>query len=338
MEGFIMQQTNFPFICCIVDDASTDGEQSVIKRYIQDNFNLSDGSESFNRETDVAFVTYARHKKNRNCYFVVYFLKENHYSQKKSKNQYFDEFGKKCSYVALCEGDDYWIDKNKLQKQVDFLAQHSSCSMVCTRTLFFSQRLNKIVAENRYKHNSCFLDSKSVILKGGEFISTASICLKRFVLDDFPLYCLNCYIGDYPLQIMCAMKGCVYYLDDIMTVYRMDNVSSWCGAAAKNMNIFSIDKYNRKRTLQDMLYGFSIDYPKYRKQFLGRIAFSINNEITRKTPKHVAKSIILFYDNYISRFKWYWKLDLLIRLYTPNFILGVYTKLSSKLFLNKYLS
>lgn len=56
MNGFCMQETNFPFICCILDDASTDGEQSIIKKYIEDNFDLSETSEYYYKETDIFFL------------------------------------------------------------------------------------------------------------------------------------------------------------------------------------------------------------------------------------------------------------------------------------------
>ena len=101
MNGFTMQQTSFPFVCTIVDDASTDGEQEVIRKYVEDNFDLSEGSVAYNKETDYAYVTYAQHKTNKNCYFVVLYLKENHYSQRKPKMGYLSEWRDMCEYEAL---------------------------------------------------------------------------------------------------------------------------------------------------------------------------------------------------------------------------------------------
>ena len=88
MNGFTMQQTNFPFICTIVDDASTDGEQEVIKEYVQEHFDLQDSSVSCEKNTDYGHVTFAQHKTNKSCFFAVIYLKENHYSQRKSKAPY----------------------------------------------------------------------------------------------------------------------------------------------------------------------------------------------------------------------------------------------------------
>ena len=81
MNGFCNQQTNFPFICCIVDDASTDGEQEVITDYLNEYFDMHNSSVAYKKETDYAHIFYSQHKENKNCYFVVLFLKENHYKK-----------------------------------------------------------------------------------------------------------------------------------------------------------------------------------------------------------------------------------------------------------------
>ncbi len=73
MNGFCMQETSFPFLAIICDDASTDGEQVVIRKYLQDHFNTS--SKSW--ETDEAQMVLAQHKTNSNCSFLVIFLKTN---------------------------------------------------------------------------------------------------------------------------------------------------------------------------------------------------------------------------------------------------------------------
>ncbi len=129
MNGFCMQQTTFPFVCCIVDDASTDGELEVLKKYFQEHFDLEDKSKVRYVETDEYFLTFTRHKDNINCYFAIYLLKYNHYSVKKAKALYFKHFTENVKYIAICEGDDYWTDPNKLQTQVDFLESHPDYSM-----------------------------------------------------------------------------------------------------------------------------------------------------------------------------------------------------------------
>ena len=74
LNGFCMQQTSFPYVCCILDDASTDGEQNVIRKYLEDYFDLNDNSVVKNEDTDDYLLTFAQHKSNRNCYFAVFYL------------------------------------------------------------------------------------------------------------------------------------------------------------------------------------------------------------------------------------------------------------------------
>lgn len=136
MNGFVMQQTSFPFVCTIVDDASTDGEQEVIRNFVEGNFDLQD-SVAYEKDTDYGHVSFVRHKTNRECYFAIVYLNENHY-RKKSKLPYLTEW-MDTKYVANCEGDDYWTDPLKLQKQVDFLEEHEDYSLCCHRYKIYNQ-------------------------------------------------------------------------------------------------------------------------------------------------------------------------------------------------------
>ena len=77
LNGFVMQQTDFPFVAVVIDDASTDGEQEVIKAYVNEHFNHSEEAGYKQWETEDAYWTFARHKKNGNCYFVAVYLKRN---------------------------------------------------------------------------------------------------------------------------------------------------------------------------------------------------------------------------------------------------------------------
>ena len=105
-DGFCMQITNFPFICGIIDDCSTDGEEEIIQSYLRKNFVLDDKDRVLNEETDDYVLTFAQHKKNYNCFFLVLFLKYNHY-KKKSKVPYVKRWYDTTKYVAVCEGDDF---------------------------------------------------------------------------------------------------------------------------------------------------------------------------------------------------------------------------------------
>jgi glycosyltransferase involved in cell wall biosynthesis len=184
MNGFCMQQTTFPFVCCIMDDASTDGEPEVIKRYLQEHFDLSDTSVVRNDETDDYVRIFAQHKENKNCYFVACFLKYNHY-RKKLKFPYIAEWNDHAKYVALCEGDDYWIHPQKLQLQAEYLDVHDEISLTCTRYNLLVQDSGKITlfpnyyfdAEENQRKEVFMFTREDVFLKG--WITKTPTCMYR---------------------------------------------------------------------------------------------------------------------------------------------------------------
>ena len=64
LEGFAMQETSFPVVTVIVDDASTDNTAGVIRKFVEENFDLADKSVAYEKETDAVHILYARHKTN----------------------------------------------------------------------------------------------------------------------------------------------------------------------------------------------------------------------------------------------------------------------------------
>ena len=122
LNGFAMQRTNFPFLCCVFDDASTDGEQDVLKRWIDNHCN-PDEVEIYDHP--LAIVLMAPDKDNPNCMYAIHLQKVNTWGKPEKRNllNYWRQFGE---FIALCEGDDYWIDSLKLQEQVNFLENNQN--------------------------------------------------------------------------------------------------------------------------------------------------------------------------------------------------------------------
>lgn len=331
MNGFCMQQTNFPFVCVIVDDASSDGEQDIIHQYLYDNFEM-DGSDTIqNKETNDYRLVIAKHKLNRNCCFVVFFLKYNHYSIKKPKRPYYEYWLNNIKYIAICEGDDYWIDSNKLQKQVDYLENHQNTTMICTRTKLYSNKLKKFVGENYCYNQSQIVEPKDIIRRTGGFISTCSILFCRGIDDNKPDYWLQCKVGDYPLQIMCAMRGRVFYFNDIMSVYRIDNPDSWMGRqiwGSFNRNTLEVTE-----SLIKMFKGFMKDYPEYESVFKSKICDQILRNIpVCSCPKADIDRYLKYFSNEINKFSLKWRIGLkirklrspILRVYFIRFFMGHY--------------
>ena len=230
MNGFTMQQTSFPFVCTIVDDASTDGEQEVISKYVEDNFDFSEGSVAYHKETDYAHITYAQHKTNKNCYFAVLYLKENHHSQKKPKMGYLSEWVDMCEYEALCEGDDYWIVPDKLEKQVNYLDNNSNCVLISHGHKSINERNGKI-------RNSILPQEKiglDVILNNHSVIATASMVFRNQVSKEYCDFMINKPSFDYSMKAFFSMKGDICSLPEVMSVYRYCSNGSWTNNATKN--------------------------------------------------------------------------------------------------------
>lgn len=236
LDGFCMQKTNFPFVCLIVDDASTDGELEVIQSYFQNHFDLDDQSIVRNEENEDYILSFARHQENTNCYFAVFFLKYNHY-KKKAKVQYLTEWRNTAKYEASCEGDDYWIDPLKLQKQYDALESHPDCTISFCKVRNVSRKgtdLRSTKPGNYMKPGIVTLENllKYQYGKGRWVFQTSGYfyrlryfeeCIKTDFYRKHP-------VGDEPLMIEYLLRGKGYYIDDICSCYRVQSggyTSAW---------------------------------------------------------------------------------------------------------------
>lgn len=220
MDGFCMQQTSFPFVCVIVDDASTDGEQDVIRAYMAKNFNLEEKGVVRNEETDDYTLIYARHKTNTNCFFAVYYLKYNHYSIKKDKFTYFSQFYDHVKYHAQCEGDDYWSKGFKLQMQVDFMESEEDVGMCYTKCRYYYQE-KSIFAKNTWGGNA----ERFETLINENTVPYASVLYrqgldKRYEADIDP-YSRGWMLGDYPIWLWMSKESKVKFIDTETCVYRI---------------------------------------------------------------------------------------------------------------------
>lgn len=220
MNGFIMQQTNFSFVAVIIDDASTDGEQEVIRKYVDEHFDHSLESGFKEWETEDALWTFAQHAENKNCHFVIVYLKRNLYKDPDKKAEVTKDWYNS-KYIARCEGDDYWTDSLKLQKQVDFLEAHEEYSMC-----FHAAVINDDENEKEHPKWICCdsvlnKDYSATELFENWIVATASMVYRK----DIVLYPIknpgNILNGDIFDVEKCAHCGKVRAMEDRMSVYRI---------------------------------------------------------------------------------------------------------------------
>lgn len=194
LDGFVMQRTTFPFEVLIHDDASTDKTADIIREY---------------------------EKKYPDIIKPIY-QKENQYSKGGKISLRFNIPRAKGKYIAFCEGDDYWIDPLKLQKQVDFLEANPDYVFSYTNIVVDNCDPNN-VQKRRFKGisgNIC-----EFLITQGNPVATLTVCMRKDVWDEYLIeyssWNIKMKMGDLPAWIYASMKGPVHYLPDVTAAYRV---------------------------------------------------------------------------------------------------------------------
>ena len=235
LNGFTVQKTSFPYVCCIIDDASTDGEKEVIENYIKMHFDINNGSCFKFEETVDYTLLYAKHNTNDHCFFCVLFLKYNHHSIRKETLPYIKQWYDNSNYIALCEGDDFWTDSHKLQKQVDFMETHPTHSM-CFHAINYFYPNGTIEEKHRYDVSKERCDINDMILLAGE--GYAKICSMVYDRNKYGVgfseWAKKTSVGDWLIQATLFVKGDVAYIDTVMSTYRVSAEGSWTRSLTSN--------------------------------------------------------------------------------------------------------
>lgn len=200
LDGFVMQKTNFKFVAIVHDDASTDKSAEIIKEYAE---------------------------KYPEIIKPIYEI-ENQYSKRNGSLRKVMEsaiFATGCKYIAICEGDDYWVDPFKLQKQVDVLESSEYIGLVYSKVQYFYQSKNKFKEEFGQEYN----DYSSLLRKN--CIPTLTAVLRtdlyKKYIEEIQPSTKGWKMGDYPMWLWFAQNSKLYFLNEIQGVYRvLDNSAS----------------------------------------------------------------------------------------------------------------
>ena len=208
LDGIIMQKTDFPFEVLVHDDASTDGTADIIREYEA-------------KYPDLIKPVYQT---------------ENQYSKnvKISKEYQFPRVQGK--YIAYCEGDDYWTDPLKLQRQVDAMEAHPEVDICacCTDRTNNGEPYGKCMPADK----DCIIPVEKIIEGGGDFVSTCSLVLRSEIIKNTPAF-RDAFFYDYTLQIQGALRGGLLYLAECMATYRIFSSSSWTASYYTNSEVRS---------------------------------------------------------------------------------------------------
>jgi glycosyltransferase involved in cell wall biosynthesis len=223
INGFLMQKTNFVFEVLIHDDASTDKTANIIKEYEQ-------------KYPDIIKPIYQT---------------ENQYSQGVSVTSTFNYPRAKGKYIAICEGDDYWTDPNKLQIQIDLLEKYSlDFSFHAAEILKYGIKdIKKDKSVYYYGDEIKLLSATDILKKNGQNIGTpvASFVFKKELIDrlrvEHPSFYSN-KISHSFLILWAAYCSKILYVPRYMSVYRNAHIESW-SYRMKSNTVFNIN-YNLK--------------------------------------------------------------------------------------------
>lgn len=213
IESVLMQKTNFDYELVIGEDCSEDNTRKVLSRHL------------------ARFPTRIR----------VFFNNKN-LGPGKNFIRTFNTC--KGTYIALLEGDDYWTNTNKLQKQVDLLDSNPAYSMCFHTTQAFYEANPKkaylIPSQDRKKRHYVVED----ILQYN-FIASCSAIYRNGLVKKLPSWFNMLEVGDWPLHILFAMHGVIGYIDEVMAKYRIHDSSNF-SSKTKIHNFLAIIKTQQR--------------------------------------------------------------------------------------------
>lgn len=292
LNGFLMQKTTFPFEVLIHDDASTDGTTEIIKDYAQ-------------KYPEIIKPLYEE---------------ENQWIKGRRGSAEFNFPRAKGKYIAFCEGDDYWIDENKLQMQVDFLENNPEYGMCYTKT----KKWNELKQCYSGLFGSGEPEFEKLMLEGNR-IPTLTVCLKselmsRYLKDIEPKK-KGWLMGDIPMWLYFAYNSKIKFLDEITAVYRVleksashfDDINSQLdfNESCFALREFYIKKYN-------LTYDLTFIYDRSKlKIYLYNLMNKYNSNIAksfRECYKESTYKDIKYYIYYVCSISGFiWNVMLLIK-------------------------
>lgn len=230
LENIVEQKINFEFEIILGEDHSTDDTARIVKKYADAYPKLI---KAFIRPENAGPKTNFLH-----CFLQC-----------------------KGEYIVFIEGDDYWTNQYKLQKQVDFLDQNPSASACFhnAEILFEdgSNKPNQIINtpnQAKWTYTKDFFKEKETW-----FMATASVMMRRKFVNPLPNWFVDCKSGDIPMYVILSEHGPIGYLAETMSIYR------------KNLGGQSFtDSNTSKAFLQNRIFMYSMinQYTKYQYNHL----------------------------------------------------------------------
>lgn len=307
LDGLLAQKTNFKYEILIHDDASTDSSPDIIREYEQ-------------KYPEIIKPIYQ---------------KENQYSKRINVTKIYQEPRMIGKYVASCEGDDFWCDEYKLQKQVDIMEKNPDCHLCLHKVQAVKEDgtpLDRYYPDFAIKEGmKDEFEFMQYVFYGYSFQTTSyfrRIEDYREFFNSPPEFFKVSDVGDEPTLLYFGTKGKTYYINEVMSCYRLNSVGSWSVKQKNNPEL-------QKRHIQKMkeMYLLFNEYSnyKYTDQINEKVSvFDLSmillstNSLLKKITFFFKKSNIDSYKDLTGRAK----IKLLLSLYLP-FLLKIYSKIRS---------
>lgn len=210
LEGAIIQKTSFPIEILIGEDESTDGTREICKEYAEKH---PDKIRLFLRSRkDVIQIN----GKSTGRFNLLQTLKT-----------------ARGKYIALCEGDDYWSDPLKLQKQVDFLEAHPDFAVCFHAAYELHEGREKRISNSNLNKDVFTIED----LAKGNFLHTPTVVYRNIFKGNFPEWFNRIGVGDYPLHMLHSNEGKIKFISEPMGYYRVHGSGAWSGLNQRESKI-----------------------------------------------------------------------------------------------------
>ena len=221
LDGFVMQQTTFPFEAIVHDDASTDGSAAIIREY----------AERYPNTIKPIYETenqYSKHGGSDSIFRIMVDIAMHPNSK----------------YIALCEGDDYWTDPNKLQLQVDLMKTDESIGLVHTRARVYDQESGQFKEKPWGQPINSF--EEELIANRPVTLTT---CFRKELFNQYMQFRKiqkgkSWKMGDYPLWLYVSYYTKSVFIDKPTGVYRLLKYSASHHPDAQKLADFELSAYD----------------------------------------------------------------------------------------------
>lgn len=242
LDGFVMQKTNFKFEAIVHDDVSTDGSAKIIAEYAE-------------KYPDIIKPIYET---------------ENQYSKRDGSLEMIMNNASRGKYIAICEGDDYWTDPFKLQKQFEYMEGNVECVLVWGRAKCYYQD------KNLFKGNvGSYASSFDDLIVSNSVCTLTSFYRKDALRGYNKLVSTQRWLmGDYPMWLYMATRNKIYFMDDDFGVYRiLHNSASHSKSYTSRINFLNSTYQIRQFFLEYLGREISQEFIDRWKQDTFSIAF-----------------------------------------------------------------